>query len=175
MWLKQHQPPGNNIGRDLILVKLGLSLMGQEMRMDGNLGHIQLIIPQFYLLRMSQLSWLLLPKLSATKRKAKRTTPELFSRIIICQISTIWDLGPVRIHKCSSDGRTPGQIFRIGVLILNHYHWQAAAFFFFFLLNPELKFNFLNFMKRNEKYPGGKRVAQERFWTSKTLKNLLMI
>lgn len=114
-----------------------------------------------------------LAKLYATKRKAKSTTPELFFRIIICQISTIWDLGPVRIHKCSSDGRTPGQIFRIGVLILNHYHWQAAAFFF--LLNPELKFNFLNFMKRNEKYPGGKRVAPERFWTSKTLKNLLMI
>lgn len=46
---------------------------------------------------------------------------------------------------------------------------------FFFFLNPELTFNFLNFIKRKEKYPGGgERVAQERLWTSKTLKNLLM-
>lgn len=91
-------------------------------------------------------------KLCTIKSKAKHVLPEFFSGIIIGQISTIWDMGPMRIDKCSSDGWTLGQIFR-EVLLLSHYHWQAAAFF----LNPQLKFNFLNFMKRNKKICWGEK------------------
>lgn len=75
--------------------------------------------------------------------------------------------GPKELDQCSSGQWTPGQIFRIGVLIFNCYRWQAAAISYSLPFYLELKFNFLNFMKRNEKYAGGKSETRESFWTSK--------
>lgn len=63
MGLKQYQPSAQTRGRSLVLSQLGLALMGQETWMDGTLGLLQLMVPQFYPLCVNQLSWLVLSKI----------------------------------------------------------------------------------------------------------------
>ena len=86
--------------------------------------------------------------------------------------TTIWDTGPVRINKWSSDSWTPGPIFR-RILILSHYHWQAAAFFF--SLQSKAKIQFPKFYEKKWKMCWGEKSSSGEFLDFKTLKNLLMI
>lgn len=152
------------------------ALTGQQAWMGGAVGPTQLLI-----VSSARFVWVSCPGFSCTKpytihtrRTTEYITPELFPRIISGHISTIWDVGPMGRDKYSSGGWIPRQIFRIGVLILSHYHWQAAAFSPF---KSRAKIQFPEFYEKKWKNilgVGERRVAQERFGTSKTLKNLLM-
>lgn len=100
----------------------------------GTRGLIQLLTLWSCPLCVPQRFCLAWTKLCATKSQRNHVTPEFPSGIIIGWLCTVRDVGPMRIDRHSSGWWMPGQIFRIRVLILSHYHWQAAAFFlsFFF-------------------------------------------
>lgn len=67
----RYEPPGENVGRDLTLVLLGLALLGQETWADGTLGLIQLLTVDFCPLHPSQLSWFVFHKTVHSKEESK--------------------------------------------------------------------------------------------------------